>query len=135
MDWILEEVINQTKNISFELSPSLLHDFGLKPTIEELAERSSNNTLSVSWDIIDYTTRFNNHLELAIYRIVQELVNNIVKHSKASNAYIFIEKEGGTVKLEVSDNGIGFNQEDIFNHTNRKSFGMLNIKNRVRIMN
>ena len=69
--------------------------------------------------------------ETAIYRIVQELVNNVIKHSKANKGSIDLHRQEQDIFIKVQDNGNGFKLENIKND----SMGIRNIKNRVKLLN
>jgi signal transduction histidine kinase len=69
------------------------------------------------------------NLKLVIYRIIQELLNNCLKHSDATKVQVKIIKNTRLLKIEVIDNGIGFNEDFIIN--NKKGTGLRSIKNRI----
>ena len=71
----------------------------------------------------------NNRVEISLYRITQELINNIIKHSNASYVSVQLFKNQDKVILVVEDNGVGINKR------NEKGHGLLNIKNRVNTLN
>ena len=108
LDQLLDQAIKETRNISFELAPSILKDFGLRVTLDEMAERLAAKNL-----IIKVNTNLNKRLELSvevdIFRMIQELVNNSIKHG-ASTITIGLRKADNMV-IEVSDNGSGFNNK------------------------
>ena len=70
--------------------------------------------------------RLNNQIELQLYRIVQEFVSNVLKHSRASKIVIQLTRHNGTLTLMVEDNGIGFRADDTY-----KGMGLKNIQSRV----
>ena len=75
---------------------------------------------------------FEKEKEINIYRIVQECVTNIIKHSNAVNARVFVEKAGTNLLIEIADNGKGFNFESI--KLESKGFGLKNLENRVSFL-
>ncbi|HEY4198339.1 MAG TPA: ATP-binding protein [Mucilaginibacter sp.] len=129
---LLDTAIRETRNLSFELSPAILVDLGLKDTIEELASRLSMPNFQVSTEIKGFKKRLGLTLETYIFRIVQELINNCMKHARASIVQINIAKNEG-VTIEVIDNGIGFNPSQL----NQKSAGagFSSIRNRISVYN
>jgi two-component system CheB/CheR fusion protein len=110
VEQLVHEAIATTRKISFELTPSLLKDFGLKVAIEELSKRSSCKLIQIK-TFIDIDRRFDELTETSIFRIIQELVNNIIKHSEATEAKILVSESSNTVHIRVEDNGKGFLSE------------------------
>lgn len=80
-----------------------------------------------SWGEID---RFVDGFELSIYRIVQELINNIIKHSKATQAVVQLSQQNGLLSISIEDNGIGF-----ANDTNKEGMGLHSLQSRIKVMN
>ncbi len=128
---LLDVLIKETRNISFELAPSILNDFGIKVAIEEMAARLSSSTLKISTQITDLHQRLNIETELSIFRIVQELINNSIKHADPRHISIVIKDSGKYVLIKVSDDGSGFDTDEkkIF----LKGSGIANIKNRLTL--
>lgn len=129
---LLDQAINEVRNLSFELAPSILKDFGLVATIEEMARRLSTNTLSVKVKSSQV-----NHLEMTImsniYRIVQELVNNCIKHAMASEIDIELYKKKSFIYIRVTDNGKGFKPGQA--SSKPTGSGLSSIRNRLNLYN
>jgi signal transduction histidine kinase len=110
-----------------------LEHFGLKITLESLIERiNSNGGTHFSFQIFNLEEKIDAQIEINIYRIILELVNNIIKHAKAKKASIQLIFENQLIMLITEDDGIGFN------HSNQKvpgTGGLLNIKSRTESMN
>jgi PAS domain S-box-containing protein len=104
---LLRQVITEVRNLSFELAPAILKDFGVVATIEEMARRLSTERL-----LIKVKRASIGHLDMPlmvnIYRMVQELVNNSIKHAEASEVIIGLFKKSSEIHIQVSDNGKGF---------------------------
>lgn len=126
---LLNEAIEQTRNISFELMPAILNDFGLKVTILELCKRIDQGTIKFNCSI-SIQSNIDSSLEIAIYRIVQELLNNVIRHSKATEADIIIEEQEAFMLIKVKDNGKGFNTESL---DKVKGIGICSIRNRIKV--
>ena len=91
------------------MRPIYLEDLGLVTALEMLArETSQNNHLVVDFRKTGQERRLSREVELSLYRIAQEALNNIVKHSKATHADLKIAFDSAIIKMEVSDNGNGF---------------------------
>jgi signal transduction histidine kinase len=120
--------IQETRNVSFELAPSILTDFGLTAAITELAERLSSAKMKISVICTGFSTGRDLVLESMIFRIVQELVNNCMKHSGASLVQIQVKKNK-YIDIVVKDNGKGFLPSANSTH----GAGLSSIKNRISL--
>lgn len=128
---LLDEAIEQTRTIAFELMPVILEDFGLEATIIELCRRLSKGKLKLHASV-SLPGPLDNALEISVFRIVQELMNNMVKHSDATEGMIRMERIGKNLLIGVSDNGKGFDTTSL---EKAKGMGILNIRNRVKLLN
>jgi two-component system NarL family sensor kinase len=129
---ILEEAHNQIRNLSHELMPSLLVRFGLLYALEDLCEKTSNSKINIAFNsLIAIKKRYNEDFEMKLYFIITELINNIVKHSNANNAFINIEENASCLIINVTDNGNGFknNQFEV-----SEGFGINQIRARINNM-
>lgn len=131
----LNEVIEMAnlaaKNASNALTPSVISKYGLKGAIEDLPfiYKSSNVKFDIQYSISIIIPEF---LQISLYRIISELVNNSIKHSKANLVSIWVDNTAsGVLNLIVFDNGIGFDYPTIF----EKSNGLNNIINRCKLLN
>lgn len=128
---LLNDSIKDIRNISFELAPSILTDFGLSATLEDLAARLSNQQLSIQTKVTNITKATNIQLQLNIFRIVQELVNNGIKHAQAKKIMIEVIKKNKVILITVADNGIGFETDNPAEVP--KGIGLSSIKNRLQL--
>lgn len=126
---LIDQAIRETRNISFELAPSILKDFGISVTLEEMAKRLRNDRLSIQVTS-ELTTRPDLAVEVTVFRIIQELVNNSIKHGLASEITIAVKKLTGII-IEVTDNGSGFDDE--YNKRSAKGSGLAAIRNRISL--
>lgn len=127
---LLTDAINESRRISHELTPAGLETFGLKTAIEDICERFEpkiefNNVFTGLYRRLDA------YLEIAVYRIVQELILNMVKHAEANKASIQIEASKKGVKIHVEDNGKGFDVST----SKGWGIGLKTIQNRVNLLN
>lgn len=128
---LLNQSIKDIRNISFELAPAILTDYGLAATLEDMAMRLTNQQLSVVTHVNNISKALDLQLQLNIFRIVQELVNNSIKHAFASKICVEITKKNRMIYIVVADNGIGFKPD---NPTEMpKGIGLSSIKNRLRL--
>lgn len=128
---LLNQSIKDIRNISFELTPSILTDFGLAATLEDMAVRLANKQLSIITKVNQVPKNLNVQLQLNIFRIIQELVNNSIKHAKASKITVDVTKVNKIITVTVADNGVGFTP---FNNKEVPTgIGLSSIKNRLRL--
>jgi signal transduction histidine kinase len=132
LNQLLDMAIKETRNISFELAPSTLADFGLPATITELCERLSTPQMKITAIVSGFGQRSDLLQESTIFRIIQELINNCMKHSGASHVRIQIKKSK-KIEIVVSDNGNGFAIAEQVN--NLGGSGIYSIKNRLSLYN
>jgi signal transduction histidine kinase len=129
---LIDMAVQESRNISFELAPSILVDFGLKPTIEELAKRLATPQMAIQAHVSGFNERLPILMETSIFRIIQELLNNCMKHAEASKVILEIKKNK-LIEIKVKDNGKGFNVSEHENSTSGS--GLRSIKNRISLYN
>ncbi|MBG6234047.1 signal transduction histidine kinase [Pedobacter sp. CAN_A7] len=109
---LLVECIKESRRISHDLMPSVLKDFGLQVAIEDICTQLSR-TINFKCDFKGLDTKLPNYLEKAIYRIVQELAMNLIKHADATKASLRLGIDQDDILVRVEDNGKGFNTSKI----------------------
>ena len=118
------------REISNKLSPHILHNFGLVHAINTFIETIAMKKIRFDFMTNVETKRFNGEIEISLYRIATELINNTIKYSGASKVCLSIFEGKGLLRFNYTDNGKGF---DVTQTQKRsKGFGLLNIKNRVK---
>lgn len=125
---LLNTAIEDTRRISYDLMPVVLDSFGLITAIREMSE-SSNVHIEFKTNVTDET--IGGEKSTHIYRIVQELVNNSIKHSQCTRIDILLYQQDDGILLNVRDDGIG-NVADL---NNNLGLGLKNIKNRLLFLN
>jgi signal transduction histidine kinase len=131
---LTEGVIDRVRNISHNLLPPILEKFGLVAALEEV-EFNYNKTNSVELNfktnIEDEDPLFDSTDKLYLYRICQEIIQNALKHGKAKLIRISLLNQAGNVHLSITDNGVGFNMNEL---QSGKGMGLMNIENRVEML-
>lgn len=128
--------LNNVRAISHNLRPAELDKLGLTETIKSMVETvSSSSGIEFKSDLENIDGVFEKNSEVNFCRIVQECMNNILKHSKAAFASLIIRFKDGSVLTSVKDNGIGFDYKEIMDRPIGLSFGLKGISERVRMMN
>ena len=126
---ILEEAHDQVRDLSHELMPSLLARFGLFDALDDLCEKNSNSILHFEYaSSINRKTRYDEDFEMKIYFIIMELLNNIIKHSDASQSKLSMDENNELLKITLLDNGKGFDSSKF--HV-LEGFGLNQIKARI----
>lgn len=125
---LLTQAILDTRNISHELAPSTLIEFGLKTAIEEMVDRLSDH-INFDLCVSDSALKTDSNLSLCIYRIIQELVNNSVRHGGANHIRIVVDCAADKIKIIVADNGCGFDTSS----TGKFGNGIAGIRNRLSL--
>jgi signal transduction histidine kinase/ligand-binding sensor domain-containing protein len=130
------KAIDEVREISYNLRPYQLEKLGLTTAIRDLAEQvASASAIRVTVEADDVDNVFPKDVEIGIYRMVQECLNNVVRHSHAAEARIAVTRRGDMVRLTVEDNGRGFTPPDSrAPEPGRKGFGLLGISERARMM-
>jgi PAS domain S-box-containing protein len=129
---IVKQAIEDTRRISFELVPSVLKEYGIEVAVKSLYRRIASDLLQVNFQFAKLQERLPEKIEFSVYRIIQELLNNILKHSKADRALITFEAIKNNLYLNVYDNGIGFD-EKLLSPMN-KGIGLQTVKNRINLL-
>jgi PAS domain S-box-containing protein len=129
---LLDQAIRETRQLSYELTPSVLKDFGFTAGIKEMSQRLSTPIFQVKSSINSAADHLPLQVQLYLFRIIQELINNSIKHSNASQAEIKVKIDNNQVTVIVSDNGRGFNMPE--NDALRNGSGLRGIKNRVFLL-
>ncbi|MFK8008791.1 MAG: tetratricopeptide repeat protein [Saprospiraceae bacterium] len=125
---VLDDAANDVRNISHQMMPRALEEFGLVSAIDDMLETSfSSSKITHEFEHFGIKNRFPEKIEIGLYRIAQELINNILKHSKASEVGVQLFQNKKNLVLVVEDNGSGFDLEK-----NKPGHGIANINYRSR---
>lgn len=133
---IIDDTIQLIRNISHSLMPPTLKNFGLGSAINDFFQKISNSgTLNANVKFHDYKVRLKAENELILFRVIQELVNNILKHSEASFIHLTEHDVENKVVIRLHHDGNGLTQEEFLRFTKEKSgLGLKNIQSRVRVL-
>ena len=128
---ITSTTLESSRKIAHDLMPPILDKFGLKSALEELFEEFSKNTnIDIEYNLEELSLSKTNNLH--VFRILQELINNSIRHGKANELAIFLEQKTDGFLLRYQDNGTGFNVSEAIK---KSGIGLQNIKSRVKILN
>lgn len=129
---LLSNSIDELKQISYNLMPEVLLKLGLESALKDLCTTLSTEKTPIRFHANGINKNIAETHQIAIFRIVQELINNALKHSLCSEILVDCNQNGELFLLTVEDNGIGFNKYDLDKHT---GLGLKNLKNRIDILN
>jgi signal transduction histidine kinase len=125
-------IINGAKRIASELRPSILDDLGLIEAIESQAEQFQNRSgITSSFDSAVDTITLSRAQSIAVFRIVQEALTNILRHANATRVNIAVDEQAGDLILTIRDNGKGITDED---KSRPLSLGLLGMQERAHLV-
>ncbi|WP_214225062.1 sensor histidine kinase [Pedobacter sp. B4-66] len=127
---LTDECIQEIRNIIHNVLPAVLIDFGLADGLKDLCNYVQQNTgIEVNYSQNLNGARFKPEIEITLYRMIQELFGNAIKHAQASVIDISLSKEAELIHVNFKDNGIGFNKESIIH-----GFGLKNLQSRSQLI-
>ena len=134
---ISARLLEETQRLILALRPMVLDDLGLAPAVRWYAEfHLEENGIGADLQISEPPVRLPSHLEVAVFRIMQEAINNVIRHADASNASIDLSFADSYVYAGVSDDGIGFDlNHDLDRGPAAESVGLLGMRERVTLLN
>jgi signal transduction histidine kinase len=130
---MVDTAATEVRRIAHNMMPEVLLKLGLPNALQDLCNNiSASRLIQVSLQIHGMEKRLNAGTEIMLYRIVQELLNNIVKHAHATEAIVQFIQDGKQLSVTVEDNGRGFNTTDA---DIQKKAGIESVKSRVDYLN
>ena len=125
---------SNVKDFIFDLRPMMLDDLGVIPTLRRYAESfQEKNGIPVPITVTGVERRLESHIEVTVFRNVQELLQNAMSHAQATQIQIQIDMAQEQVTAVVEDNGSGFNVDDALNGTN-KTIGLATLRERTEML-
>ena len=131
---LLDKTMQSTRLLTYELSPPILYELGFEPAVEWLVEQYRKN-YDIVIDIVrdEQSKPMENDIRTLLFKAVRELLVNVVRHSKAHNTKISIRRDRGNIRVEVEDDGVGFNASELHSSVNKVSgFGLFNLGERIK---
>ena len=130
----ISSTLNNVRRITQGLHPFVLEQFGLTSALKKLIETvDANSSIFISEEVEEIDGLLSKQQELGVYRIVQEAINNILKHSESPSALIVVKRESQSVVLSIKDYGKGFDWSE--KSKMRNSLGMKTLEERAKILN
>jgi signal transduction histidine kinase len=129
---LLKEAMNEVRSVSHQMMPKVLSEFGLIPAIEEMLDRSlTPASIKHQFDSHIEEKNFDKKMEVAIYRILQELITNVIKHSNAAEVQVQLFSNQGYLILILEDNGKGLPADGKASN----GIGLTSIQSRLHTIN
>ena len=130
--YVIDEAIRSLREISNNLSPHVLNDFGLARGVQNFIDKSAAmHDVKIRFTTNLRSERYDTDVEVILYRVVCELVNNSLKHSGCTEINLSLSKSGDTLALDYTDNGRGFNPAAVTDC----GMGLSNIASRINSLN
>jgi len=131
----VEQVLEQVHDLSLSLRPSMLDDLGLEPTLRSYTHRQAELTgLKAEFQPAHLEARLDSVIETECFRIAQEALTNVVRHSQAKAVTVELSRKNGHLHLAVRDNGIGFDVSTLREQAVRgASLGLLSMEERAAL--
>jgi signal transduction histidine kinase len=127
----LDIASKEVRSISHQMMPMALRELGLSAALQDVLDRVLKpHGIAYEFDEVGINERIPHVIEISLYRIAQELLNNVVKHSQANKVQLTLTKRNGFVTLIFEDNGKGFEQG-----SPNKGVGMTSLNSRVKMIN
>ncbi len=133
---IIDDTIQLIRNISHSLMPPTLKNFGLESAVNDLFQKiSGSGSMNANCRFHDYRNRLQTDKELIMFRVIQELINNILKHSNASFIHLTQNLAGDSLFIRMHHDGRGLTQAD-FERLNKSAggLGLKNIQSRLKLL-
>ena len=130
---LIESTAGSIENVMSEMRPPMLDDYGLLPALQWYANEFSSRTgVEVSVEGDEQSGRLPQASEIALFRIVQEALNNVAKHAHASRVQITLERKGPSFAMSVSDDGVGLGSAAPSATRQRRGLGMVTMRERTQ---
>ncbi len=125
---------SDVKDFIFDLRPMMLDDLGVVPTLRRYVESfQEKNGVTVPITVTGVERRLESHVEVTIFRGVQELLSNALSHAQATQIQVLLDLNQDQILAVVEDNGSGFNVEDALNNNNR-TIGLTSLRERIEML-
>ncbi|MBK4734762.1 PAS domain-containing sensor histidine kinase [Noviherbaspirillum pedocola] len=129
---LLQSVVKTTRRIQTELRPTMLDLFGIKAAIHELADDfTASSGIACETSLPDEDITIGHKREIALYRMLQEMLNNVVKHAHATRVNIVLDVDEDRIALAVRDNGVGITPQQ---RDNASTYGLRGLHERAAFM-
>ena len=128
--------LQDTRRFIFDLRPMILDDLGLVPTLRRYVQQfGDKNKLEVNLTVQNMDARLPSHYEVALFRFIQEALNNVVRHANASQARVLLDNSGGSIHVSVEDDGAGFHVNEVLSEeSGRRNLGIETLRQQAEAL-
>ncbi len=129
----IDQIIQDTRTLTFELSPPVLYELGLEAGLEWLISQiQEKHRIRIMFKNGDQSALFDDSCHVVVFQATRELLFNIVKHARARSAVVSIQKDEETIRLDISDDGVGFDTAKLSSSgAGSMGFGLFSIRERL----
>lgn len=132
---MLDQAVASTREISNNLMPRVIHEYGLAKAIDSFSQKvNQTKKIDIQFDHTGIDQTMDTDLQLILFRVISELINNTIKHAKANNIKIQLKRKDDHVSLSFEDDGMGFNMDKVISNPNT-GIGLKSIISRVKSVN
>lgn len=132
----INNALQDIRRFIFDLRPMILDDLGLVPTLRRYTQQfGEKNKLEVNLMVQNMDGRLPPHYEVAIFRFIQEALNNVSKHANASQARVVLDNSGGQIHISVEDDGGGFHVAEVMaDQSGRRNLGISTLRQQAEML-
>lgn len=133
---LVRKCLSEIRDFIFDLRPMALDDLGLIPTVKRVLQNFQERyKISTNFLILGEEKRLEQTKEITLFRIIQEALNNVIKHSQAKEVKITLELDEKHAIVNVKDNGVGFDYESFFKKAFPDKLGLVSMRERAELLN
>ena len=129
---LVDDSCTEVRNLSHSMMPQAFFQSGLTDAVKNFIDKIENKNLRISFNAEGDLENLDKNTEIMIYRIIQECLQNIIKHADAAKVDISITLENDEIDVTIEDNGVGFDTSLL---EEKEGMGMRNIRSRVEFLN
>lgn len=132
---MVNDTLQETRRFIFDLRPMILDDLGLLPTLRRyIKDYTEKNKIEVNFSLNGRERRLPNHVEVAIFRIIQEALGNVVRHAEAMHVQLLLDLGETSVSITIEDDGVGFDINKLNLDAQQKSLGIASMGQRIEML-
>lgn len=132
----INTTLQETRRFIFDLRPMILDDLGLVPTLRRYVQQfSEKNKLEVNLMVQNMDGRLPTHYEVALFRFIQEALNNVAKHANATQARVLLDSNGESIHVSIEDDGNGFHISEVLSDdSGRRNLGIATLRQQAETL-
>jgi len=128
---LVDESCKEVRTISHQMMPNMLLRSGIASDLKSFIEKINSDTLKVTLEATGFKNKLESNVETMLYRIIQESINNVIKHAKATRLDLVLTRDARGITAKIADNGVGFNVNE---RENFDGIGLKNIATRIEYL-